>query len=258
MYWAMTERFRERGTRRPRAAATCLPGCAGRRARPARPRRRGPTRTGRPSRARPAGRARRTGSRASRESPAWAITYEQRRAGRERAEEHSGARPGGRRVARPRRPCYLALMKAKDRLKAAQEEWRRTDLAKAAEKSALRRAGFQTDSGIPIPDLLTPGRRRRPERRGRREVPARPRVPRPVPVHARRAADDVPRPAVDHAPVRRLRHAGGHQPALQVPARARHDRPLHRLRYAGADGLRRRPPDDAAARSARKASRSPR
>ncbi len=47
-------------------------------------------------------------------------------------------------------------MKAKDRLEAAQQEWRRTDLAKAAEKSPLRRAGFQTDSGIPIPDLLTP------------------------------------------------------------------------------------------------------
>jgi methylmalonyl-CoA mutase N-terminal domain/subunit len=47
-------------------------------------------------------------------------------------------------------------MKAKDRLKEAQEEWRRTDLAKAAQKSALRQTGFQTDSGIPIPDLLTP------------------------------------------------------------------------------------------------------
>jgi len=46
-------------------------------------------------------------------------------------------------------------MKAKDRLRAAQEEWRKTDLAKAAQKSALRQARFQTDSGIPIPDLLT-------------------------------------------------------------------------------------------------------
>ena len=47
-------------------------------------------------------------------------------------------------------------MKAKDRLRATQEEWRRTELAKAAQKSALRQARFQTDSGIPIPDLLTP------------------------------------------------------------------------------------------------------
>ncbi len=47
-------------------------------------------------------------------------------------------------------------MSAKDRLKAAQEEWRRTELAKAAQKSPLRRAEFHTDSGIPIPELLTP------------------------------------------------------------------------------------------------------
>jgi methylmalonyl-CoA mutase N-terminal domain/subunit len=47
-------------------------------------------------------------------------------------------------------------MKAKDRLEAAQQEWRRTELARAAQKSPLRKAAFQTDSGIPIPDLLTP------------------------------------------------------------------------------------------------------
>jgi len=47
-------------------------------------------------------------------------------------------------------------MNAKERLKAAQEEWRKIDLARATQKSALRRAEFHTDSGIPIPDLLTP------------------------------------------------------------------------------------------------------
>ena len=47
-------------------------------------------------------------------------------------------------------------MNAKERLQAAQEEWRKIDLARAAQKSALRRAEFHTDSGIPIPDLLTP------------------------------------------------------------------------------------------------------
>jgi methylmalonyl-CoA mutase N-terminal domain/subunit len=47
-------------------------------------------------------------------------------------------------------------MNAKERLKAAQEEWRKIDLARAAQKSALRRDEFHTDSGIPIPDLLTP------------------------------------------------------------------------------------------------------
>ena len=48
-------------------------------------------------------------------------------------------------------------------------------------------------------------------------------------------------PALDHADVRRLRPARGHQRALQVPARAGADRALHRLRHAAADGLRRRP-----------------
>src|SRR5262245_13254140 len=47
-------------------------------------------------------------------------------------------------------------MTAKDRLRAAQEEWRKTDLERAAQKSPLRQRTFQTDSGIPIPDLLTP------------------------------------------------------------------------------------------------------
>src|SRR5437667_12442117 len=47
-------------------------------------------------------------------------------------------------------------MNVKERLKAAQEEWRKIDLARAAQKSALRRTEFQTDSGIPIPDLLAP------------------------------------------------------------------------------------------------------
>src|SRR3954464_14133291 len=48
-------------------------------------------------------------------------------------------------------------MSAKDRLNAAEEQWRKTELASAAQKSPLRRAEFHTDSGIPIPDLLTPG-----------------------------------------------------------------------------------------------------
>jgi len=47
-------------------------------------------------------------------------------------------------------------MNAKERLKAAQEEWRKIDLTRAAQKSPLRRAGFHTDAGIPIPDLLSP------------------------------------------------------------------------------------------------------
>ena len=63
-------------------------------------------------------------------------------------------------------------MTAKERLKAAQEEWRKTDLAKAAQKSALRQGGFQTDSGIPIPDLLL-----RLRDKGKREGAASPGLP---------------------------------------------------------------------------------
>jgi methylmalonyl-CoA mutase N-terminal domain/subunit len=44
----------------------------------------------------------------------------------------------------------------KDRLRQAQEEWRKKDLARATAKRPLRRAEFHTDSGIPIPDLLSP------------------------------------------------------------------------------------------------------
>src|SRR5437667_1083242 len=66
----------------------------------------------------------------------------------------TSARQRVRRVARRARPCYLALMKAKDRLEAARQEWRKTELARAAQKSPLRRPEFHTDSGIPIPDLM--------------------------------------------------------------------------------------------------------
>src|SRR5438874_31317 len=44
----------------------------------------------------------------------------------------------------------------KELLEQAEDEWRKTDLARAVQKSPLRRAEFHTDSGIPIPDLLTP------------------------------------------------------------------------------------------------------
>ena len=58
--------------------------------------------------------------------------------------------------------CYLAFMRhPKDqdplaRLDAEEERWRKEDLARAVAKSPVRRAEFHTDSGIPIPDILTP------------------------------------------------------------------------------------------------------
>ena len=42
------------------------------------------------------------------------------------------------------------------RLEAGKEQWRKQDLARSIVKSPLRRAEFHTDSGIPIPDVLTP------------------------------------------------------------------------------------------------------
>src|SRR5919202_112136 len=45
---------------------------------------------------------------------------------------------------------------AVDRLKAEQRQWRAEDVERAVAKSPLRRAEFHTDSGVPIPDLLTP------------------------------------------------------------------------------------------------------
>jgi methylmalonyl-CoA mutase N-terminal domain/subunit len=42
------------------------------------------------------------------------------------------------------------------RLRAALETWRKEDLWRAVAKAPLRRPEFQTDSGIPVPDLLTP------------------------------------------------------------------------------------------------------
>ena len=84
------------------------------------------------------------------------------------------------------------------------------------------------------------------------------RPPGRVSVHARRLSVDVPRPAVDDAAVRGLRHGGGDQRALPLPARPRPDGPEHGVRHAVADGPRLRPRRARSARSAARASRSTR
>ena len=61
-------------------------------------------------------------------------------------------------------------------------------------------------------------------------------------LHPGRLRPDVPDPAVDDAPVLRLRHRRRDQRALPLPPRRRPDRPLVRLRPAHPDGLRLRPP----------------
>ncbi len=45
---------------------------------------------------------------------------------------------------------------ARARLKASQDAWTKIDLGGSAAKMPLRQSSFQTDGGIPIPDLLTP------------------------------------------------------------------------------------------------------
>ena len=86
--------------------------------------------------------------------------------------------------------------------------------------------------------------RLRPRRLGRRSR-ARPRTSGRVPLHPRRLPQHVHRPALDHAPVRRVRHRAGDQPPLPPAARRRADGAVHRVRSADADGLRLRPPDGA-------------
>jgi hypothetical protein len=81
-------------------------------------------------------------------------------------------------------------------------------------------------------------------RRHRRDAARGHRPARALPLHPRPLSDDVPRPDLDHAPDRGLRHRRGHQQALQVPDRAGPDRHLDRFRHADADGLRQRPPDE--------------
>ena len=50
-------------------------------------------------------------------------------------------------------------VKAQERLQAEQARWKAEDLTKAAGKQPLRRTEFHTDSGIPIPEVLTPADR---------------------------------------------------------------------------------------------------
>ena len=116
------------------------------------------------------------------------------------------------------------------------KRWGETILQKTLDRFQERKEEFSTSSSIPIPlrRSLLP-HLHYPEAR----------LPRRVPVHARRAADHVPRPLLDHAPVRRLRHRRGVEPALPLPARAGSDRPVRGLRPADPDRLRRRRPDRA-------------
>ena len=118
--------------------------------------------------------------------------------------------------------------------------WEQKSVAKILAKAPERSAKFETSSGIRVERLYTPDHEAELCPAARRGVPGEAGFPRRVPLHPRRAADDVPRPLLDHAPVRRLRHRGREQPALPLPAGAGADRPQRRVRPAHADRLRRR------------------
>src|SRR5216684_2409937 len=106
------------------------------------------------------------------------------------------------------------------------EEW-----AKGAglyRRAELRPLSLRHDRGE---TLFRCGRSHRPQLRRRH----RPRRTGSLPVHARPAGVDVPRQALDDAPIRRLLDRRGVEQALSLPSRARHNRTLGGVRSAHAD-----------------------
>ena len=136
-----------------------------------------------------------------------------RRAGRRRGVRRRAAHP--RRAADGAAPAHAAL----HRQQAATSDARACELlTRACRRSGriVRAAADRRDARRSMPARRRRSRPRRPpafrldtglppgRRAGR--LRARPRRSRAVSVHARRAADDVPRPPLDDAAVRRLRH----------------------------------------------------
>jgi methylmalonyl-CoA mutase N-terminal domain/subunit len=120
---------------------------------------------------------------------------------------------------------------------AAKKAWERGEVAKSLARAPARRTEFVTDSGIPIPTVVTPADRVREDSR---ELGLPGQFP-----YTRGVQPTMYRGRLwTMRHVRRLRNAGGHQPALQVPHDPRDDGTLHRLRHARAHGLRRRPLDE--------------
>ena len=114
-----------------------------------------------------------------------------------------------------------------------------------------RKALHETLSGIPVDPLYSP-------ETTPLDYAAALGDPGTYPVHPRALRHDAPRPAVDDAHVRGLRHGGRDERALPLPARAGPDGPLDGLRHADADGLRLRRRRARSARSGARAWRSTR
>jgi hypothetical protein len=116
-------------------------------------------------------------------------------------------------------------------LQSSQTNWEQKTLHPTLSRFPERKPDFQTSSGISVPRLLTPSRRGQLHRKIR--------FPRRIPLHARCPADHVPRPFLDDAAVRRIRHRRGlERSATATCFRAGPDRPLRRLRPPDADRLR--------------------
>jgi methylmalonyl-CoA mutase N-terminal domain/subunit len=103
--------------------------------------------------------------------PAKATAIGKARAAKPAAIEKAPAKPGARGKvpakgpAAPRKPAPRKRAKAPveptalERIAAARDDWRARELADTLTKLPLRRPAFATDSGIPVPDLLTPADR---------------------------------------------------------------------------------------------------
>ena len=142
--------------------------------------------------------------------------------GRRQRQLARGAAPGARRSAavcgrgsvRPSPTIQLTRMAVEPEAIRRAHEWLKEVYARQPERDAL----FTTISGEPVKPLYT--EEDLAENDPERDIG----YPGRVPVHARRLPVDVPRAAVDDAPVRRLRHRRGDQRALPLPARPRPDR----------------------------------
>ena len=127
-------------------------------------------------------------------------------------------------------PPSSASAAACTRWSTACSRWRRR-IGWAHERPA-RRAERLGDPG--------PGGLHRGRRRARAGVAAR--HPRNPALHPWPVSHDVSRPALDDAPVRRVRVAGGGERTVPLPARTRADGAVRRVRPADTAGVRLRPP----------------
>ena len=134
-----------------------------------------------------------------------------------------------------------------ERIREKEKELESLRAGLAAWEGALERAGqrdvsFTSISGAEVEPLYTPLDRPVAAPEEAAYYNERIGMPGEFPFTRGTVRHHVPHAAVDHAPVRRLRHGGGDQRALPLPAGPRPDGPVRRVRLSHADGVRQRPP----------------